>query len=84
MFRQEVPDIGLSVEQGTSSVPDDGRFHVVVDGRVVFSSKMRSAALTRYRRLSRRSPCGEARSGVKIGLGRPPTSSLLGSCEAVS
>jgi transposase len=36
------------------------------------------------RRLSRRSPCGEARSGVKIGLGRPPTSSLLGSCEAVS
>jgi uncharacterized glyoxalase superfamily metalloenzyme YdcJ len=51
MFRQEVPDIGLSVEQGTSSVPDDGRFHVVVDGRVVFSSKVRSAALTRYRGL---------------------------------
>jgi hypothetical protein len=51
MFRQEVRTIGLSIEQGTSSVPDDGRFYVVVDGIVVFSSKTESAALTRYRSL---------------------------------
>jgi hypothetical protein len=51
MFRQEVRAIGLSVEQGTSLVPDDGRFHVVVDGSIVFSSKTQSAALTRYRSL---------------------------------
>ena len=51
MLRQEVRTIGLSIEQGTSSVPDDGRFHVVVDGNVVFSSKVQSAALTRYRSL---------------------------------
>jgi hypothetical protein len=34
--------------------------------------------------LSRRSPYREARSGVKIGPGRPPTSSLFGLGEAVS
>jgi hypothetical protein len=49
MFKQEVQAISLSLEQGTSSVPDDGRFHVVVDGDVVFSSRARSAALNRYR-----------------------------------
>jgi hypothetical protein len=34
--------------------------------------------------LSRGFPWREARSGVKIGPGRPPTSSLLGLGEAVS
>ncbi len=51
MFKQEVPTVGLSIEQGTDSVPDDGRFHVVVDGQVVFSSRRRSAALAHYRSL---------------------------------
>lgn len=51
MFRQEVRTIGRSIEQGTSSVPNDGRFHVVVDGNVVFSSRAKSTALTRYRSL---------------------------------
>jgi hypothetical protein len=51
MFRQELRTIGLSIEQGTSSVPNDGRFHVVVDGNVVFSSKAKYIALTRYRSL---------------------------------
>ena len=51
MFRQEVRTIGLSIEQGTGSVPNDGRFHVVLDGNVVFSSRARSVALTRYRSL---------------------------------
>jgi hypothetical protein len=51
MFKQELPTIGLSIEQGTDSVPDDGRYYVVVGGDVVFSSKARSAALGRYRSL---------------------------------
>lgn len=51
MFKQQVPTIGLSIEQATSSVPDDGRFHVVIEGEIVFSSKSRSAALVHYRRL---------------------------------
>jgi hypothetical protein len=51
MFKQEVPRIGLSIEQGTGSVPDDGRYHVVVGGEVVYSSKARFPALSRYRSL---------------------------------
>lgn len=51
MFRQEVRTIGLSIEQGTDSVPNDGRFHVVLDSNVVFSSRAKSIALTRYRSL---------------------------------
>jgi hypothetical protein len=51
MFKQELPAIGLSIEQGTSSVPEDGRYHVVVGGDVVFSSKAKSVALGRYRNL---------------------------------
>jgi hypothetical protein len=51
MFKQQIPAIGLSMEQGTSSVPDDGRFHVLVGGDIVFSSKGKPAALARYRDL---------------------------------
>ncbi len=51
MFKQQVPTIGLSIEQATGSVPDDGRFHVAVEGDIVFSSKSKSAALVHYRRL---------------------------------
>ena len=51
MFKQEVPTIGLSVEQGTASVPDDGRFHVVAGGQIVFSSGQKAAALAHYRSL---------------------------------
>ncbi len=51
MFKQEVLTVGLSIEQGTDSVPDDGRFHVVLGGQVVFSSRRKSAALAHYRSL---------------------------------
>ncbi len=51
MFKQEVPTIGLSIERGTDSVPNDGRFHVVVDGQVVFSSRREATALAHYRGL---------------------------------
>ena len=51
MFKQQVPTIGLSIEQGTNSVPDDGRFHVAIEGDIIFSSKSKSAALVHYRRL---------------------------------
>jgi len=51
MFKQQVTAIGLSVEQGTNSVPDDGRFYVVLKGELVFSSRSKSAALTHYRGL---------------------------------
>ena len=51
MFKQQVPRVRLSIEQGTGSVPDDGRFHILIDSEIVFSSKTKSVALARYRQL---------------------------------
>lgn len=34
-FRLAVPEAGLSIEQNTEQVPNDGRFYVVQAGRVV-------------------------------------------------
>jgi hypothetical protein len=39
------------VEYGTESVPDDGRFHVVMAGAVVFTAASEKDALREYRRL---------------------------------
>lgn len=50
-YRQQLPEKGLSVERGTSSVPDDGRFHVILQGQLQFSSSSEREALNEYRRL---------------------------------
>ncbi len=50
MFRQGVPELGLSIESGTENVPDDGSYHVVHHGRVVFSSASKVKALREYQR----------------------------------
>jgi hypothetical protein len=36
---------GLSVEQGTDRVPDDGRYHLLVDGEIVLSTPVEALAL---------------------------------------
>jgi hypothetical protein len=40
--------IGLSVEKGTPAVPDDCRYHVVVDGEIVLSTRVEAAAIAEY------------------------------------
>jgi hypothetical protein len=49
------------MEKGTNAVPDDGQFHVVVDGEVVFASASETVALQFYR--SKREELFEARGG---------------------
>ena len=39
------------MEYGTESVPDDGRFHVVMAGTVIFTAASEKDALREYRRL---------------------------------
>ena len=51
VFRQTVPDIGLSVELGTESVPDDGKYHIVLDGRVLFTTASKAQAVREYTKL---------------------------------
>ncbi len=43
-YERAEPKYGLSVEQGTERVPDDGRYHVLVDGKVVLSTAVESLA----------------------------------------
>jgi len=51
MFRQAVPRIGLSMERGTEAVPEDGQYHVLLDGHRMFTSPSEKDALVEYRRL---------------------------------
>ena len=39
------PKYGLSVEKGTDRVPDDGRYHLLVDGKIVLSTPVEALAL---------------------------------------
>lgn len=36
---------GISVEKGTERVPDDGKYHVLVDGEIVLSTSVEALAL---------------------------------------
>jgi hypothetical protein len=38
----------VAVKRGTDDVPADGRFHVLVDGEIVFSTGVETAALLMY------------------------------------
>jgi hypothetical protein len=49
-FKQGVPDIQLSVEHGTSEVPDDGRYYVILAGDIIFSAASKRKALDVYGR----------------------------------
>jgi len=48
------PKLGLSIEHGTPSVPDDGRYHVVVDGVVFHSTKVLTSAEVVFDELAER------------------------------
>lgn len=52
---------GVSVQRGTADVPDDGRYHVVVDGEIVLSTRVEAAAIAEFDDLreQRRAPARE-------------------------
>jgi hypothetical protein len=49
-FKQEMPSLQLSVECATPAVPNDGRFHVLVNGDVRYSSPSQRNALEFYKK----------------------------------
>jgi hypothetical protein len=51
MFRQAVPEIGLSLERGTDAVPDDGMFHVLLNGEARLSTESKQKATAMYKAL---------------------------------
>src|SRR6266571_511722 len=48
-YRQAVPALGLSLECGAPDVPDDGKFHVVMNRTVIYSAASQKDALREYR-----------------------------------
>ena len=44
-YVRSVVKYGLSVEKGTERVPDDGNYHLLVDGEVVLSTPVEALAL---------------------------------------
>ena len=51
-YKREIPKLRLSVERCTGAVPDDGGFHVVLEGRVLGSFRSESAAVARFREIA--------------------------------
>ena len=45
VYVREALKYGLSVEKGTDRVPDDGRYHFLIDGEVVLSTTVEALAL---------------------------------------
>lgn len=71
LFKQAIPSIGLSVEQATEAAPDDGNYHVIVNGEVVFSSSSKTGALQRYRALRDEALAG-ATAQARVIYSAPP------------
>ena len=53
MYRQSIPELGLSVERGTPEVDDDSKFHVLLNGEEVFVSAKEKEAVEEYCRLKK-------------------------------
>jgi hypothetical protein len=69
--RQAVPVLGLSLERGTEDVPDDGCFHVLLNGTVIFTSASEKNALREYRGIRNRLlPPASGSFNVREALGR--------------
>lgn len=51
MYRQFNERAGISIEQGTGKVPDDGKYYVLQDGEIVGSFKSLKEAEETYRKL---------------------------------
>lgn len=50
-FRLAIPDAGLSIEQNTENVPNDGKYHIVKNGAVVASYPSLKRARDRFQKL---------------------------------
>lgn len=54
MFRVEFPALGLSLERATEAVPQDGMYHLLMQGKVVESFAKERPAIRAYEDLRQR------------------------------
>jgi hypothetical protein len=62
MYEKRHPKYSLSIEQGTKSVPDDGQYHVLVNGEILLSTRVLDFAKITY---------DEQKEELRIAAGDP-------------
>jgi len=58
----------LSIEQGTSAVPDDGQYHVIVNGEIILSTRVFDYAKIIY---------DEQKEELRVAAGDPDPREIL-------
>jgi hypothetical protein len=51
MYRQYISEIGLSLEQDTPSTPKDGKYYLIVNGRILGSYNSQKRATEAYKKM---------------------------------
>ena len=68
MYEKRHPKYALSIEQGTSAVPDDDQYHVIVNGEIILSTRVFDYAKITY---------DEQREELRIAAGDPDPREIL-------
>ena len=68
MYEKRDARYPLAIEQGTATVPADGKFHVVVNNKIVLSTKVLDYAILTFK---------EKREELRISEGDPDPTVLL-------
>jgi hypothetical protein len=68
LYEKRHPKYPLSIEQGTDTVPDDGQYHVVVNGQIVLSTRVFDLAKITF---------DEQREELRIAAGDPDPREIL-------
>lgn len=68
MYEKHHPKYSLSIEQGTAPVPDDSQYHVLVNGKIVLSTRVFDLAKITY---------DEQREELRIAAGDPDPREIL-------
>ncbi|SRR5260370_41144196 len=68
MYEKHHPKYSLSIEQGTSAVPDDEQYHVLVNGRIILSTRVFDYAKITYE---------EQKEELRIAAGDPNPSDII-------
>jgi hypothetical protein len=51
MYRQYISEIGLSLEQDTPSTPQDGKYYLILNGKILGSYNSQKRATEAYRKI---------------------------------
>ena len=47
-FKQTIPGFNIAIEKSTSNVPRDGRYHLILENNIVYSTKVLKLAQSKF------------------------------------